>query len=385
MMRTTRFSGTFMALAAIVAGATLFAAVPVTAKEDVGCSERRGVLGVSRVLEVDTTTGPRFGNMQYKDIDFLKPGEVVLTFDDGPLRPKTTSVLNALEAHCTKATFFMVGRMALVDPSMVKEIDRRGHTVATHSWSHKMQGKMSKAGAEKEFELGVSAVSLALGKPVAPFFRFPYLSDPRSMQAHLKQRAHGNFSIDIDSLDFRTRSGKTMMNRVLSGLKSQGKGILLFHDIQRSTAAGVKDLLDELARRGYKVVHLVPKKPATTLKQFDEMAEKEAARRKKVASSRPLAARSIVWPVSNADYFPRAVPLKIYPRGLFRGPLPERSGLVRPPVEKLRKSHHNVVPDIEKAAKHDKPQEQSSSLASQEAKALKGTYEENWKNEAFSN
>ncbi|MCH9808897.1 MAG: polysaccharide deacetylase family protein [Alphaproteobacteria bacterium] len=400
-------SGSAKLLAVLSTAAMMFAAPPVAAKNDVGCSERSGVLGVSRVLEVDTTTGPRFGNMQYKDIDFLKPGEVVLTFDDGPLRPKTTSVLNALEAHCTKATFFMVGRMALVDPSMVKEIDRRGHTVATHSWSHKMQGRLSKKRAEKEFELGVSAVSLALGKPVAPFFRFPYLSDPRTMQAHLKQRAHGNFSIDIDSLDFRTRSGTTMVNRVLRGLKSQGKGILLFHDIQRSTASGVRKLLDELARRGYKVVHLVPKHPATTLKKYDDMALKEAARRKKVASSRPLASRSIVWPVSNADYYPAAQPLKIYPRGLFRGPLPERSGLVRSKAEEsLRGSHHNVVPDAAKPEKPEAPALKPSKKTARASKkkrvstqkavkgppapaqqpdALKGPYEADWVNEAFKN
>ena len=88
------------------------------------CSERKGVLGVSRVVEIDTSKGARFGNMQYKDIDFLKPGEIVLTFDDGPLRPKTTSVLNALEGHCTKATFFMVGRMALVDPDPPSSLPR---------------------------------------------------------------------------------------------------------------------------------------------------------------------------------------------------------------------------------------------------------------------
>lgn len=297
------------------------------------CSQRKGILGVSRVVEIDTAGGLRFGNMQYKDIDFLKPGEIVLTFDDGPSRAHTTAVLNALEAHCTKATFFMVGRMAVADPTMVKEIDRRGHTIGTHTWSHKMQGRLSQSSGEKEVELGVSAVSLALGRPVAPFFRFPYLSDPGRMQAHLKERDHGIFSIDVDSLDFRTRSGSTMMNRVLTTLKRQGKGIILMHDIQKSTARGISDLLDALARGGYKVVHLVAKAPAKTLKSYDEMAQKEAERRKKYVDSRPLASRSIVWPVSSASYIPAAHPLKIEPRGLFKGPLPERSGLARPHVE----------------------------------------------------
>ena len=55
---------------------------------------------------------------------------VALTFDDGPLRPYTTPILKALDAHCTKATFFQVGKMAIADPEMVREIERRGHRSA---------------------------------------------------------------------------------------------------------------------------------------------------------------------------------------------------------------------------------------------------------------
>ena len=378
-----RIATAVLAALAAVAGLSTIAAEPVHAAKR-SCSERSGVLGVSRVLEVDTTGGLRFGNMQYKDIDFLKPGEVVLTFDDGPLRPKTTAVLNALEAHCTKATFFMVGRMALVDPKMVREIDRRGHTIGTHTWSHKMQGRLGYSSAEKEIELGVSAISLALGKPVAPFFRFPYLSDPRRMQAHLKERGQGIFSIDVDSVDFRTRSGSVMVRRTLAGLKRLGKGILLFHDIQRSTASGVKMLLDELAARGYKVVHLVSKNPATTMAKYDQMAKREANRRKKIASSRPLASRSIVWPVSSPDEFPVAVPLKITPPGLFKGPLPKRSGLPRPPIEELhearaRDSSSSKQNRPRKAKKANPPADTSDSVA------LEGAFQEDWRRELFNN
>ncbi len=354
--------------------------VSPAAADQPSCAERKGVLGVARVVEIDTADGIRLGNMQYKDVDFLKRGEVVLTFDDGPLRPKTTAVLNALEAHCTKATFFMVGRMALVDPSMVKEIDRRGHTVGTHSWSHKAQGRLSKTGGKKEFELGLSAISLALGKPAAPFFRFPYLSDPKRMQDHLKSRDHGIFSIDVDSLDFRTRSGRVMIDRTMRSLKKRGKGILLFHDIQRSTASGVADLLDELKREGFKVVHLVSKKPAKTLPEFDELAEKEAARRAKVAKSRPLAARSIVWPVAAPETFPKPTPLKIIPRGLFRGPLPERSGLPRPPADELRRSllHSKESEPAPPQRRPDRTDAGSSAVEMANPKR-------DWRNDIFSN
>ena len=69
-------------------------------------------LGVSRVVEIDTTGGPGFGFEHFKKYDFLQRGEVVLTFDDGPWPHNTPAVLAALADHCIKATFFPIGKHA---------------------------------------------------------------------------------------------------------------------------------------------------------------------------------------------------------------------------------------------------------------------------------
>lgn len=262
------------------------------------CSAGSRALGVTRTVEIDAKGGPRLGNMQYKDIDFLKDREVVLTFDDGPSRSHTKAVLDALEAHCTKATFFMVGRMAVADPEMVREVDRRGHTVGTHTWSHANLRATVPARAENEIELGVSAVSRALGRPVAPFFRFPYLADSRAMMAHLEKRDIAILSIDVDSKDFRTRDGRQMQANVMQRLAVSGKGIILMHDIQNSTATGIAGLLDRLKADGYRVVHLVAKTPAVTLAKYDETADGQLARKSAAAAGNPLARRSVVWPIA---------------------------------------------------------------------------------------
>ena len=89
-----------------------------------------------------------------------------------------------------------------------------------------------------------------------------------------------------------------MVNRVMSLLKKKGKGIILFHDIQKSTARGVKDLLRRLKRGGYKVVHLISDTKVGTLKKYDALAQKEVTRRAKAVARRPLAARSVVWPIA---------------------------------------------------------------------------------------
>ena len=60
------------------------------------CPGNRDALGVSRVVEIDTTGGPGFGFEHFKQLDFLKDKEVVLTFDDGPWQVNTLSVLKTL-------------------------------------------------------------------------------------------------------------------------------------------------------------------------------------------------------------------------------------------------------------------------------------------------
>lgn len=299
---------------------------PPAQAEQVRCPAGPDAIGVSRVVEIDASSGPRFGRLQYRENDFLQDGEVVLTFDDGPSRRHTPAVLEALDAHCTKATFFIVGRMAVSDPGMLQEVAMRGHTIGTHTWSHKNLRTLSETQARAEIELGLSAVQAALGAPVAPFFRFPYLSDPQNMQSHLQQRGIAIFSIGADSYDFRTRNAATVQHNILSQLAQRKKGILLFHDIQPSTARAMSGLLSELNARGYRVVHLVAKEPATTLADFDELAE-EAVSKRRIAVTRDPSAGS-----------PATSSLGGPPSGATRPPAP-------PPSEPATRPHERRFGD----------------------------------------
>jgi peptidoglycan-N-acetylglucosamine deacetylase len=98
------------------------------------CAANPDGLGISRVVEIDTTGGPGFGFEHYKAYDFLQNKEVVLTFDDGPWPGSTKAVLEALANHCTKATFFTIGKHALYHPDILKTVAAAGHTIGTHTW-----------------------------------------------------------------------------------------------------------------------------------------------------------------------------------------------------------------------------------------------------------
>ncbi|MGE0022082.1 MAG: polysaccharide deacetylase family protein [Hyphomicrobium sp.] len=281
------------------AGATDLELKPTIAAP--GCN-RADALGVSRVVEIDTASGPEFGDQYHKsEPHLLDEGEVVLTFDDGPMRRYTLPILDALDEECVKATFFSVGRMAIADPATLQEVARRGHTIGTHTWSHKKLSTLDAPGVEREVELGLSSVAAAAGVPVAPFFRFPYLGHSKASLAYIKGRGLGVFGIHVDSKDFRTRSPGVVLRNVLAQLEHEKKGILLFHDIQPSTAGALASLLAELKARGFKVVHMVPKQAAVTLPEYDAIAEKALKAKSVAAANTPLAERAATWPVSGTE------------------------------------------------------------------------------------
>ena len=254
-----------LALSAVLAGTAAHAS----------CPGNPNALGLSRTVEIDTTGGPGFGFEQYRLHDFLMPKEVVLTFDDGPWPENTRAVLEALDEHCTKATFFIIGKHALWHPDILRDVAARGHTVGSHTWSHANLRKAKDDKAKEEIEKGLSAVKLALGSDPAPFFRFPYLQDPKELVDYLGSRNIAIFSHDVDSFDFKFRKPESVVKSVMSKLDKKGKGIILLHDFQKATAKALPDLLKQLAAEGYKVVHITANGPATTLDEFDQLAQAE--------------------------------------------------------------------------------------------------------------
>ena len=96
------------------------------------CPGNPDALGTSRVLTIQPGEFQLLGTINYKQTLPLKDHEVVLTFDDGPIPPYTTSVLDTLAANCVKATYFLVGEMAGPRPYLVRRIYNEGHRIGTH-------------------------------------------------------------------------------------------------------------------------------------------------------------------------------------------------------------------------------------------------------------
>ena len=224
------------------------------------CPGNPNALGVSRTIEIDATGGPRFGTLQYLTSVDLRPMEVVLTFDDGP-KPKTTeAILDALDHHCVKATFFEVGKSIAAHPELTQEVLDRGQTVGSHSWSHPSDlDHLNLRKATREIDLGFNVLRKDSGGRAAPFFRYPGLNDSAQLNRYLAERDVAIFSCDVITDDWEGIAPSAIVARTLKRLGRKGKGIILLHDTKRATVSALPVLLDELARRGYRIVHIVPK------------------------------------------------------------------------------------------------------------------------------
>ena len=273
------------ATAPLPAAAAAQPASPASAASS--CPGNPNALGVSRVVEIDTTGGPQFGFEHFKEHDFLRPGEVVLTFDDGPWPKNTPAVLAALAAHCTKAIFFPIGLHATYEPAILKQVAAAGHAIGSHTWCHqdlsKTKGRCNVNGKTEaveydpkdEIEKGISAVRWAVGGPTAPYFRFPALRQPPELIEYLGKRNIGIFSADLDSFDFKIRKPEQVRQSVLAKLREHGKAIVLLHDFQHATAEAAMDLLNDLKAGGYKVVFMKPKFAVPTIASYDEAIMKQ--------------------------------------------------------------------------------------------------------------
>ena len=253
---------------------------PTPSATAIPACDKPGGMGLARIVEIDTTGGPGLGFEHFKQYDFLRDKEVVLTFDDGPWPGNTPAVLKALADECLKATFFEIGKHATWHPEITKQVIEAGMTVGTHTWSHKDLARNPYAKdieqAKAEIEMGISAVHMAAGGgKVAPFFRFPALQHPPQLLSYMAERNIGVFSTDIDSRDFKLHKPEEVIKSVMSQLEKHGKGIILMHDFKPHTAMAMPELIRQLKAGGYKVVHMVPKGEVTTVPKYDEMLAHE--------------------------------------------------------------------------------------------------------------
>jgi peptidoglycan/xylan/chitin deacetylase (PgdA/CDA1 family) len=244
------------------------------------CPGHPDAIGTSRTITVDPSVLPQIGTMQYKTSLPLEDHEVVITFDDGPLPPYTSRILDVLAENCVKVDYFLVGEMAHAYPWLVRRIYNAGHVVGTHSLSHPLSfNRMDDSGIERQVDGGIAAVKTALGDShaIAPFFRVPGLLRNTKVDSFLAMKSLAVWSADEVADDWHHGiTPKQIVKLAINRIEAKGhRGVLLLHDIHPATALALPDLLKELKARGYHIVQAVPagERPASVPEPIAKMRD----------------------------------------------------------------------------------------------------------------
>jgi peptidoglycan/xylan/chitin deacetylase (PgdA/CDA1 family) len=230
------------------------------------CPGNPETLGTERTIEIDAKTSPRVGRKQFPSTLPLNPKELVLTFDDGPWPGTTAKVLDALKKECVHATFFLLGRNVAANPQLARRALAEGHSLGHHTYSHPLLNRMTPAKGEAEIDRGVEADEAAIyGNrsriPTTPFFRFPGFASSPALLDFANKRGLVVFGADVWASDWDPMTPEQELHLILSRIERVGRGIVLFHDTKAQTARMLPAFLHELKRRGYKVVHVIPRHP----------------------------------------------------------------------------------------------------------------------------
>ena len=192
---------------------------------------------------------------------------VAVTFDDGPAA-STNQVLDILARKHATASFFVLAPKVRANPGAVQRMRAAGHTVGSHTATHRDLTRLSQPEVRREVEEGSRAIADATG--ISPrFVRPPYGSLNATVSEAARVQGQAVVLWDVDTLDWKhrdpARTCKTAVDQARAG------SIVLMHDIHPTTAQAVECVIDGLRAKGLRpasldqmVPHPVPGKTYTT-------------------------------------------------------------------------------------------------------------------------
>ena len=147
-----------------------------------------------------------------------------LTFDDGPNPEATPALLEILNRHGAKATFFMVGRSAERYPDIVRKVAESGHSIGVHSWDH--PSFPSICGSERRRQ--ITACERALHPYGDKLFRPPFGHQSVASRMDFLRRGYKVIAWNVHAFDWEIHDSRWTAERLSRDLRPGG--IILLHD-----------------------------------------------------------------------------------------------------------------------------------------------------------
>jgi peptidoglycan/xylan/chitin deacetylase (PgdA/CDA1 family) len=178
------------------------------------------------------------------------PGHVALTFDDGPHPTWTPQVLDILDQYQVKATFFVVGENVERYPNLVAEIQRRGHSVQNHTYTHPDLVTLG----NDQIHLEILRTDIELGDAGVSgpnCLRPPYGSYDQRVELLAADQNLQLLLWDVDTRDWSRPGVPAIVDRATQA----GSGdVVLLHDgggNRSQTVEALPEIITQLDQQGY--------------------------------------------------------------------------------------------------------------------------------------
>lgn len=182
-------------------------------------------------------------------IDPSKP-MLALTFDDGP-SSATLKVLQILEQHGARGTFFMLGNRVAKHANMVSQVAAQGSEIGMHTWNHLEMHRLSRESIVSSLEKSSAAIYEASGV-IPTLLRPPYGTTTATVRSVCAQMDLKIVNWSVDTEDWRSRNTRMIADQILKNV-SDGS-IVLSHDLYDQTVEAMEIVVPKLLERGYQLV-----------------------------------------------------------------------------------------------------------------------------------
>ncbi len=182
----------------------------------------------------------------YKPVDPNQP-MIALTFDDGP-GVGTVRLIEALQAHGARATFFMMGSRVNTYPDAVRKMVEAGCEIANHTTNHLKLTDYGAEGVAMEINYTRDVINSIVGQ-TPTMVRPPYGAVNEVVQSVAGVPI---MLWSVDTLDWQLKDAGLIRDYVLNNVKDGD--IVLMHDIYEATVQATIELIPLLQERGYQIV-----------------------------------------------------------------------------------------------------------------------------------
>lgn len=183
--------------------------------------------------------------------------QVIFTFDGGDSAISGEKILDVLNKHEVKGTFFVSGKFVEKNTLLVKKIHESGHEIFNHTYSHPYLTLISDEQISKELLEMNNALKIITNQSTKPFFRPPYGDRDDRVLKQAFDSGYRSVYWTVDALDWKESEGETadtVRYRILSTLAPGN--IYLMHIGDNITGDILHDLFSTIKLKGYKIVSL---------------------------------------------------------------------------------------------------------------------------------